>query len=216
MKNRLKELRKLHHKSQAEIARELGVSRQAVNGFESGKFDPSLEMAFKLASLFSVAIENVFIYEAESPMPQQIKRFKKYFGRERFAQKAINVLKFAGNEASRSKAPQVELEHLLVGLLADPTTTSARLLRANGAKKDVPTDDHSFEFQGEPKLSSQCKSVLELSLEAVQLKDQKSIGTEHLLWGVIQLAKTDSSPTQLIQQYGIDLESLENQVVETI
>ncbi len=57
MKNRLKELRELHKWSQANLARELGVSRQAVNGFESGKFDPSLEMAFKIATLFDVTLE---------------------------------------------------------------------------------------------------------------------------------------------------------------
>ena len=45
----MKELRQLHQWSQADLARELGVSRQAVNGFESGKFDPSLDMAFKIA-----------------------------------------------------------------------------------------------------------------------------------------------------------------------
>ncbi len=67
MKNRLKELRQLHEWSQSDLARELGVSRQAVNGFESGKFDPSLDMAFKIASLFNVAIEDVFIYEASNP-----------------------------------------------------------------------------------------------------------------------------------------------------
>ncbi len=49
MKNRLKELRQLHSLSQSDLARELRVSRQAVNGFESGKFDPSLDMAFKIA-----------------------------------------------------------------------------------------------------------------------------------------------------------------------
>lgn len=216
MKNRLKELRKLHHKSQAEIARELGVSRQAINGFESGKFDPSLEMAFKLAGLFSVAIEDIFIYEAEHSMRTITKRVKKYFGFERFAQKAINVLKFSGNEAARLQSSQVEPEHLLAGLLADSAATSARLLRANGVKLSVPTDDHSFEFRGTPQLSSQSNAILNLSLEAVQLKGKKSIGTEHILWGWVQVAKTDSSLAQLIQQYGVDLESLENQLESAI
>ena len=45
-----------HHWSQAELARKLEISRQAINGFELGKFTPSLEMAFKIA-LFDVAIE---------------------------------------------------------------------------------------------------------------------------------------------------------------
>jgi putative transcriptional regulator len=53
----LKELRQLYQWSQADLARELGVSRQAVNGFESGKSDPSLDMAFKIATLLNVSIE---------------------------------------------------------------------------------------------------------------------------------------------------------------
>ena len=62
MENRLKELRKLHHWSQSDLARELGISRQAVHGLEGGKFDPRLDMVFKIANLFNVALEQVFIY----------------------------------------------------------------------------------------------------------------------------------------------------------
>jgi ATP-dependent Clp protease ATP-binding subunit ClpA len=47
------------------------------------------------------------------------------------------VVKFAHNEALRSQNPQVEPEHLLAGLLADPGTTSAQLLRANGVKVNI-------------------------------------------------------------------------------
>ena len=216
MKNRLKKLRKLHHKSQAALARDLGVSRQAVNGFESGKFDPSLEMAFKLASLFKVPIEDVFIYEAENPMQTLVKRYKKYFGFERLAQKTINVFKFSGNEAKREGTAQVGPEHLLAGLLADPTSTSARLLRSNGANVEIATDDHSFEYRGEPSLNQQSKNIVELSLEAVQLKGEKSIGTEHLLWGFVQLAQTDNQINTLMQRYEIDLESLNHQLSELI
>ena len=216
MKNRLKELRKLHNKSQAELSRELGISRQAVNGFESGKFDPSLEMAFRLANLFEVPIESVFICEVENPMQTLVKHYKKYFGFERFVPKAINVFKFSGNQAERAGATQVMPEHLLVGLLADPTSTSARLLRSSGANLDVAIDDHSFEYKGEPRLDVQSKAIVELSLKAVQLKGTKSIGTEHLLWGVVQLAQTDTSLHALMQQYEIDFESLSHQLGEMI
>ncbi len=165
MRNRLKELRQLHSLSQSDLARELGVSRQAVNGFESGKFDPSLDMAFKIASLFNAAVEDVFIHEAKNSMQTLVKRFKKYFGFERFTEKAINAFKFAGNEAARSQKSQVEPEHLLVGLLADSTTTSARLLRANGVTLGIETNDHSFESRGNPRFSPQSKAALELALE---------------------------------------------------
>ncbi|WP_299487280.1 helix-turn-helix domain-containing protein [Acaryochloris sp. IP29b_bin.137] len=216
MKNRLKELRKLHYKSQASLARDLGVSRQAVNGFESGKFDPSLEMAFKLASLFKVSIEDVFIYEAENSMQTLVKRYKMYFGFERFAQKTINVFKFSANQATREGAAQVGPEHLLAGLLADPTSTSARLLFSNGANVEIATDDHSYEYRGEPRLNQQSKKTVELSLEVVQLKGEKSIGTEHLLWGLVQLAQTDNQINTLMQRYEIDVESLNHQLSELI
>ncbi|MBW4450837.1 MAG: helix-turn-helix domain-containing protein [Spirirestis rafaelensis WJT71-NPBG6] len=217
MKNRLKELRQLHSLSQADLARELGVSRQAVNGFESGKFDPSLDMAFKIASLFNVAIEDVFINEAKNSMQTFVERFKKYFGFERFTSKAINAIKFARNEATLSHKSQVELEHLLAGLLADPTTTSARLLRANGMTLNIEINDHSFESLGNPKFSPESNSVLELALEVVQLKGNKSIGTEHLLWGLVRLAQTDNTAlSDLFQRYEIDLEALNNQLVETV
>lgn len=217
MKNRLKELRQLHSLSQADLARELGVSRQAVNGFESGKFDPSLDMAFKIASLFNVAIEDVFINEAKNSMQTFVERFKKYFGFERFTAKAINAIKFARNEAMRLQKSQVEPEHLLAGLLADPTTTSARLLRANGVTLNIEIDDHSFESLGNPRFSPESNFVLELALEVVQLKGNKSMGTEHLLWGLVRLAQTDNTAlSDLFQRYCIDLEALNNQLAETV
>ncbi|BAZ17245.1 XRE family transcriptional regulator [Calothrix sp. NIES-4071] len=217
MKNRLKELRQLHKWSQSDLARELGVSRQAVNGFESGKFDPSLDMAFKIASLFNVAIEDVFIYEASNPMQTLVKRFKKYFGFERFTEKAINAIKFARNEATRLQKSQVEPEHMLAGLLADPTTTSARLLRANGMTLEIETNDHSFESHGNLKFSPQGNSALELALEIVQLKGRKYIGTEHLLLALVQLAQTDNAALgDIFQRYEIDFEALSNQLVEKV
>ena len=218
MKNRLKELRQLHEWSQSDLARELGVSRQAVNGFESGKFDPSLDMAFKIASLFNVAIEDVFIYEASNPMQTLVKRFKKYFGFERFTEKAINAIKFARNEATRLQKSQVEPEHMLAGLLADPTTTSARLLRANGMTLEIETNDQYYvKSRGNLKFSPQGNSALELALEIVQLKGRKYIGTEHLLLALVQLAQTDNAAlSDLFQRYEIDLGALNNQLAETV
>jgi putative transcriptional regulator len=217
MKNRLKELRQLHNCSQADMAREIGVSRQAVNGFESGKFDPSLEMAFQIAKLFDVAIEDVFTYEAKQPIQILVKQFKRYFGFERFAQKAVNAVKFAHNLATKSFHPKVEPEHLLIGLLADPTTTAAQLLRASGMTLDVEIDDHSFESRGNPKLSPECESVMELALEIVQLQGKKSIGTEHLLWGLVRLAETKNPElNELFQQYAIDLTILNDRLADKV
>lgn len=60
MTNRLRELRGERRWSQADLAERLGVSRQSVNAIETGKFDPSLPLAFKLASLFGQRIEQIF------------------------------------------------------------------------------------------------------------------------------------------------------------
>ena len=60
MKNRLRVLRAERGWSQAELGGRLGVSRQAVNAIETGKHDPSLPLAFKLARLFGMGIEEIF------------------------------------------------------------------------------------------------------------------------------------------------------------
>lgn len=60
MKNRLRVLRAERGWSQAELADRLGVSRQSVNAIETGKYDPSLPLAFKIARIFSLRIEEIF------------------------------------------------------------------------------------------------------------------------------------------------------------
>lgn len=63
MENRLKELRAERGWSQADLAERLDVSRQTVNSLERGKYDPSLPLAFKIASVFVLPIENIFTPE---------------------------------------------------------------------------------------------------------------------------------------------------------
>ena len=60
MKNRLKVLRAENDWTQARLARELDVSRQTINAIETGKYDPSLPLAFKMARLFDQPIEDIF------------------------------------------------------------------------------------------------------------------------------------------------------------
>jgi putative transcriptional regulator len=60
MKNRLKVLRAERDWTQADLAVALDVSRQTVNAIETGKFDPSLPLAFKVARLFQMSIEEIF------------------------------------------------------------------------------------------------------------------------------------------------------------
>ena len=60
MNNRLKVLRVGRNWSQSDLAERLGVSRQSVNAIETGKYDPSLPLAFRIAELFGLAIEEIF------------------------------------------------------------------------------------------------------------------------------------------------------------
>ena len=60
MKNCLKVLRAKQNLTQEALALELGVSRQTINAIEKGKYDPSLPLAFKLARLFKMPIEDIF------------------------------------------------------------------------------------------------------------------------------------------------------------
>lgn len=60
MRNRLRVLRAERAWSQADLAEKLGASRQTVNAIETGRYDPSLPLAFKIARLFSLHIEEIF------------------------------------------------------------------------------------------------------------------------------------------------------------
>jgi len=60
MKSKLRELRVTKGWSQSDLADKLGVSRQTINAIETEKYDPSLPLAFKVARLFKLAIEDIF------------------------------------------------------------------------------------------------------------------------------------------------------------
>ena len=61
MKNRLKVLRAERDWSQQDLAQAIGVSRQSVNAIETGKYDPSLPLAFRIADTFGLRIEDIFL-----------------------------------------------------------------------------------------------------------------------------------------------------------
>lgn len=65
MKNRLKVLRAENDLTQADLAEKLEVSRQTINAIETGKYDPSLPLAFKISRLFGQSIEQIFDDEAD-------------------------------------------------------------------------------------------------------------------------------------------------------
>ncbi len=65
MKNHIEEIRKQKGIRQEELAKALGVSRQTISSLENGRYNPSIQLAFKLAHYFHVTIEDLFIYEEE-------------------------------------------------------------------------------------------------------------------------------------------------------
>lgn len=66
MKNLVRELREGRVWTQAALAERLGVSRQTVNAIETGKYDPSLPLAFKLAKVLDQPIESIFLFKDQS------------------------------------------------------------------------------------------------------------------------------------------------------
>lgn len=65
MKNRLEELRKQRGIKQEELANALEVSRQTIGSLENERYNPSIQLAFKIARYFNMSIEEIFIYEEE-------------------------------------------------------------------------------------------------------------------------------------------------------
>jgi len=67
MKTRLRVLRAEKEWSQAELAAQVGVARGTINAIETGKYDPSLPLAFKIARVFGKTVEEVFLYQEGEP-----------------------------------------------------------------------------------------------------------------------------------------------------
>ena len=63
MKNRIRELRKMKQMTQEDLSRIVNVSRQSIIAIESGKYNPSLELAYNIAKVFDSTIEEVFLFE---------------------------------------------------------------------------------------------------------------------------------------------------------
>jgi len=65
MKNRIEEIRKAQNIRQEDFAKALGVSRQTISSLETGRYNPSIYLAYKIAKFFNMTIEDVFIFEEE-------------------------------------------------------------------------------------------------------------------------------------------------------
>ena len=65
MKNRIEQIRKEHGIRQDEFAKLMGVSRQTISSLETGRYNPSIYLAYKIAKFFRMTIEEVFVFEEE-------------------------------------------------------------------------------------------------------------------------------------------------------
>ena len=65
MKNKIKVFRAMFDLTQEALAKDLGVTRQTILAIEKGKYDPSLELAFKMARRFQTTVDEIFVYETE-------------------------------------------------------------------------------------------------------------------------------------------------------
>jgi putative transcriptional regulator len=75
MRNKIKVYRAIHDLTQEQLAKKLGVTRQTIIAIEKDKYNPSLDLAFKMARIFGVKIEEIFVYE-EEPEDHLIKPLK--------------------------------------------------------------------------------------------------------------------------------------------
>lgn len=66
MKNRIEQIRKEQNIRQEDFAKSMGVSRQTISSLENGRYNPSIQLAYKIAKYFDMTIEEVFIFEEEA------------------------------------------------------------------------------------------------------------------------------------------------------
>jgi putative transcriptional regulator len=69
MRNKIKVYRAIHDLTQEQLAKKLGVTRQTIIAIEKDKYNPSLDLAFKMARIFGVKIEDIFVYEEQLQDP---------------------------------------------------------------------------------------------------------------------------------------------------
>ena len=74
MKNRLEELRKQRGIKQEDLAKALEVSRQTIGSLENGRYNPSIQLAFKIARYFNMNIDEIFIYDIEAKVLEWLSR----------------------------------------------------------------------------------------------------------------------------------------------
>jgi Uma2 family endonuclease/DNA-binding XRE family transcriptional regulator len=218
MNNRLRTLRTERNWSQASLAKRLDVSRQTINALETGKSDPSLPLAFKIAQLFNCPLEQIFFLEQKSMFARSFSPDDSF---DRLSQQAAEVLKYAQNESRHLRHKYIGTEQILLGLLTLKTSFSAQLLHSMGinlqsirVEVEKIIGRGSSLFAAEISYTPRAKRVLEIALEAANQSGSDEIGTEHLLLGLID--EKDGLAARVLENFRINLGNLRQQVLEQL
>jgi len=136
-------------------------------------------------------------------------------GIENFTNKARSVLSLAQKEAERLRKPQISTEHLLIALIQLEGCVASRVLKELGleadhvkeiVEKEIGFSDHT----GKIDLSPGMKQVIPYALDEALKKDQKAVGTEHLLLGLIRLSNCEAM--NILGKLGVTPEQIRRQI----
>ncbi len=135
-------------------------------------------------------------------------------GIENFTPKARHVLSLAQKQAERLGKPQISTEHLLIALIELEGSVASRVLRELGLEADrvkamVEKELGFGEHTGQITLSSGMQQVIPFAIEEARQKGQKSVGTEHLLFGLTRLA--DCEAMNILKKFGVSAEQIRRQ-----
>jgi DNA-binding XRE family transcriptional regulator/Uma2 family endonuclease len=224
MNNRLRTLRTERNLSQANLAELLEVSRQTINALETGKSDPSLPLAFKIAQLFNCPVEKIFFLEQKSMFARRFCHDHSHdhsFSFDGLSEKAQEVLRLAQNESRRLRHNFVGTEQILLGLIAERTSFAAQLLQSMGvnlwnAQAEVQKIiGYGFTLvDRQVVLTPRAKRVVRLAKEAASRLGDNEVGTEHLLLGLIR--EKGGVSAIALKNLGVNIETLEQQLLEQL
>jgi DNA-binding XRE family transcriptional regulator/Uma2 family endonuclease len=220
MNNRLRALRTERNLSQANLAELLEVSRQTINALETGKSDPSLPLAFKIAQLFNCPVEKIFFLEQKSMFARRFCHDDS-FSFDGLSEKAQEVLRLAQNESRRLRHNFIGTEQILLGLIAERTSFSAQLLQSMkvnlwNAQAEVQKiiGYGSTLVDRQVVLTPRAKRVVRLAKEAASRLGDSEVGTEHLLLGLIR--EKGGVSAIALKNLGVNIENLEQQLLEQL
>lgn len=231
MQNRIRVLRTECHWSQAQLAENLGVSRQTVNALEVGKYDPSLPLALKIAQIFNTSIEAIFstegstMFAKQSPFNPSLPDAPIF---HRFTTRAVKVIKLAQKEARRLGHNFVGTEQILAGLIEEGTGIAAQVLKAAGVNlratrleiEKIIGRGNGVTTVGMP-FAPRAKLQLDCAVESADQLGHFYIDTENLLLGLLRVNELDRLNGQgegvgvrVLHNLRVDLEALRHQVLQ--